>query len=279
MIQIGKINTMTIVKFLSFGAYVDGEQFGEILVPRKYLLSEWKVGDKVDLFVYTDSEDRLVATTEQPMIQAGGFALLSVKQLTPFGAFLECGLSKDLLVPFKEQHHRLQLGEKVVAYAYVDPKSQRMVATTKIESHLKMVGEDIYKPKDRVKIILYQRTDLGYKVIVDQKYKGLLYADEVFTDISYGDKMEAYVDQIRNDGKIDIVLYKTGYNKVIDFSVQLLEYIKSNKGFIPYTDNTDPDKIYHTFGVSKKTFKKAVGDLYKKQIIVIEKEGIRLRKV
>ena len=277
MIQIGKYNILPIVKFLDFGAFVSGEPFGEILVPRKYVSPEWKVGDEINVFVYTDSEDRLVATTEQPLIQAGGFAILRVSQCTQVGAFLACGLSKDLLVPFREQHHRLQVGEKVVAYAFVDPQSQRLVATTKIEGRLRTVEQGLYKTKDRVKAIVYQKTDLGYKVIVDQKYRGLLYADEVFSDIRYGDKLDAFVEQIRPDGKIDVVLYKTGYNKVVDFSVQLLEYIKSNSGYVPFTDKTDPDRIYRVFGVSKKTFKKAVGDLYKKELVLLEADGIRLK--
>ncbi len=279
MTRIGRYNKLTITRKLDFGLIADGgEPFGEILIPGRYVQADWKIGDEVNVFVYTDSEDRLVATTEQPLIQAGGFAVLRVKQMTPVGAFLECGLLKDLLVPYREQHHRLQEGEKVVAYAFVDPQTQRMVASTKIEEHLRTEGSDIYRPKDSVQIIVYQRTDLGFKVIVDQQYKGMLYADEVFSDLHYGDKMRAFVDQVRPDGKLDIVLYKTGYNKVVDFSAYLLEYIRSNHGFVPYTDRTDPDVIYKVFGVSKKTFKKAVGDLYKKQWIDLTEDGLKLIK-
>ena len=275
MIQIGKYNTLKITRTLDFGVIVEGEPYGEILVPRKYVEPEWEIGQEVSVFVYTDSEDRLVATTEQPLIQAGGFAVLRVKQVTKVGAFLECGLAKDLLVPYREQHHRLQAGEKVVAYAYVDPQSRRLVASTKVDGFLSTQGAERYRPKDRVKIIVYQRTDLGYKFIVDQKYKGMVYADEVFSPLGYGDRLSAYVDCVRPDGKLDIVLQKTGYNKVVDFSEHLAEYIRSNGGFIPFTDNTDPERIYRVFGVSKKTFKKAVGDLYRKQWIVIEENGLR----
>ena len=278
MIQIGKFNRLPIVKFREFGAFVSGEPFGEILVPRRFVQPEWRVGDEVELFVYTDSEDRLVATTENPLIQAGGFAVLRVSQCTQVGAFLSCGLSKELLVPFREQHHRLQVGEKVVAYAFVDPKSQRLVATTKIEPFLQTPAAGTYKPKDRVRAIVYQYSELGYKVIVDQQYKGMLFADEVFEEIRYGDKLELFVDQLRPDGKLDLVLYKTGYNKVLDFSVQLWEHLKSSQGFLPFTDRTDPERIYRVFGVSKKTFKKAVGDLYRQHLIVLEEEGIRMAK-
>lgn len=278
MIQIGKYNKLKITRTLDFGVIVEGEPYGEILVPRKYVAPDWKIGDTVSVFVYTDSEDRLVATTEEPLIQAGSFAVLRVKEVTQVGAFLECGLSKDLLVPYREQHHRLQAGEKVVAYAYVDPDSQRMVATTKVERRLKPVESGIYQAKDSVQIIVYQRTELGYKLIVDQHYPGMLYANEVFSELHYGDKMRAFVEIVRPDGKMDIVLYKTGYNKVVDFSGHLLECIRSNSGFLPYTDRSEPDEIYRKFGVSKKTFKKAVGDLYKKQLIELEEEGICLKR-
>lgn len=278
MISIGKYNKLKITRTLDFGVIVEGEPYGEILVPRKYVAPDWKVGDTVSVFVYTDSEDRLVATTEQPLIQAGEFAVLRVKQMSQVGAFLECGLLKDLMVPYREQHHRLQAGEKVVAYAYVDPNTRRMVASTRIDNHLKTVEAGVYQPKDSVQVIVYQRTELGYKVIVDQHYHGMLYANEVFTELHYGDKMRAFVDQVRPDGKIDIVLYKTGYNKVVDFSDRLLECIRSSSGFLPYTDRTDPEEIYRKFGVSKKTFKKAVGDLYKKQLILLEEGGLRLKR-
>lgn len=275
MIQIGRYNTLKITRKLDFGLIVEGEPYGEILLPRKYADPAWEIGQEVEVFVYTDSEDRLVATTEQPLIQAGGFAVLRVKQVTKVGAFLECGLAKDLLVPYREQHHRLQAGEKVVAYAYVDPQSGRLVASTKVEHFLGTQGSERYRPKDKVRIIVYQRTELGYKVIVDQKYKGMVYADEVFTPLDYGERTSAYVDCVRPDGKLDIVLQKTGYNKVVDFSERLTEYIRSNGGFIPYTDATDPEVIHRVFGVSKKTFKKAVGDLYKRQQIALEEGGLR----
>ena len=277
MIQIGRYNKLKITRTLDFGVIVEGEPYGEILVPRKYVAPDWKIGDEVCVFVYTDSEDRLVATTEEPLIQAGSFAVLRVKEVTQVGAFLECGLAKDLLVPYREQHHRLQAGEKVVAYAYVDPDTRRLVATTRIEHRLKGAEEGIYRPKDSVQVIVYQRTELGYKVIVDQRHPGMLYANEVFTELHYGDKMRAFVDQVRPDGKLDIVLYKTGYNKVVDFSDQLLECIRSSSGFLPFTDRSDPEDIYRKFGVSKKTFKKAVGDLYKKQLIDLEDGGLRLK--
>ena len=278
MVLIGKYNDLKITRTLEFGVIVEGEPFGEILVPRKYVQPEWRVGDVVTVFVYTDSEDRIVATTEQPLIQAGSFAVLRVKQVTQVGAFLECGLAKDLLVPHREQHHRLQAGEKVVAYAYVDDRTQRMVATTKIEKRLASCQRDFYRAKDSVKIIVYQRTELGYKVIVDQKYKGMVYSDEVFEPLDYGERRQAYVEQVRPDGKLDIVLYKTGYNKVVDFTERLEEYIRSNGGFIRFNDSTDPAEIQRVFGVSKKTFKKAVGDLYKRRRIVLREDGLEWKK-
>ena len=278
MIRIGKYNDLKITRTLDFGVIVAGEPFGEILVPRKYVEPGWKVGDTVSVFVYTDSEDRLVATTEQPLIQAGGFATLRVRQLTPVGAFLDCGLAKDLLVPYREQYHRLQVGERVVAYAYVDEKTQRLVATTKVEPHLLPAPADAYRPKERVKIIVYQQTDMGYKVIVEQRYKGMVYANEIFSGLRYGERADAYVEQIRPDGKIDLVMYKTGYAKVVDFSDTLLDRIRSNGGSLPYTDRTDPETIYRVFGVSKKTFKKAVGDLYRKRMVELREEGLFLTR-
>ncbi|MCR5191045.1 MAG: GntR family transcriptional regulator [Bacteroidales bacterium] len=278
MVEIGRYNDLKITRKLDFGMIVDGGGYGEILVPRKYVLPEWHVGDTVTVFVYTDSEARLVATTEHPLIQSGRFAALRVKQITKVGAFLECGLLKDLLMPYREQYHRMQVGERVVVYAYVDEKTRRLVATSKVEQHLLPAPADAYRSKDRVDVLVYQRTELGYKVIVDQKYKGMLYYDEVFAGLRNGDRESAFVEQVRPDGKIDLVLYKTGYAKVVDFSDRLLEFLRSRGGYLPCTDKTDPETIYRMFGVSKKTFKKAVGDLYKKGLVQLEEDGIVLIK-
>lgn len=275
-IKLGEYNLLEVVKEVDFGVYLDGSEDGEILLPTRYVPQGCKPGDVLNVFIYLDMDERLIATTLQPYVKVGEFACLEVAWVNQYGAFLDWGLMKDLFVPFREQKMKMIKGNSYVVHVHLDEDSYRIVASAKIE---KFLSKDMpeYNPGDEVEVLIWQKTDLGFKVIVDNKFSGMIFKNEIFTDVRTGMKMHAYIKQVRPDGKIDLELQKGGVKKVEDFADTLLEYIRSNGGSTPLNDKTDADVIYSTFGVSKKTFKKAVGDLYKKRMIVLEGEqGIRL---
>ena len=274
-IILGKYNQLEVVKEVDFGVYLNGDEDGEILLPKRYVPEGTKPGDILNVFIYLDMEERLVATTLQPYVQVGEFACLEVAWVNQFGAFLNWGLMKDLFVPFREQKMKMQKGKRYVVYVHLDEESYRIVASAKVEHFLSTEKPD-YQPGQEVEVLVWQRTELGYKVIVENKFSGMLYHNEIFQPLEVGMRLTAFIKQVRPDGKIDLVLQKAGARKVDDFSEVLWQYIKDNDGFTPLNDKTDAEVIYHTFGVSKKTFKKAVGDLYKKRRIVLEEDGIHL---
>ena len=274
-IKLGKYNQLEVVKEVDFGVYLNGDEDGEILLPKRYVPEGTKPGDILNVFIYLDMEERLVATTLQPYVQVGEFACLEVAWVNQFGAFLNWGLMKDLFVPFREQKMKMQKGKRYVVYMHLDEESYRIVASAKIEHFLSTEKPD-YQPGQEVEVLVWQRTELGYKVIVENKFSGMLYHNEIFQPLEVGMRLTAFIKQVRPDGKIDLVLQKAGARKVDDFSEVLWQYIKDNDGFTPLNDKTDAEVIYHTFGVSKKTFKKAVGDLYKKRRIVLKGDGIHL---
>ena len=255
-IELGKYNTLEVVKEVAFGMYLDGGEEGEILLPSRYVPQDCKVGDKLNVFIYLDNEERLVATT-----------------LTPF---LNWGLMKDLFVPFREQKMKMQVGKKYVVHAHLDDESYRIVASAKVDRYLSK-EKAAYESGQEVDILIWQKTDLGFKAIINDEYSGLLYESEIFQPLHTGMRMKAYVKQVREDGKIDLLLQKPGQAKVEDFSATLLDYIREQGGRIALNDKSPAEEIYATFGVSKKTFKKAVGDLYKKHLVVLEEDGIRIR--
>ena len=274
-IKLGKYNQLEVVKEVDFGVYLNGDEDGEILLPKRYVPEGTKPGDILNVFIYLDMEERLVATTLQPYVQVGEFACLEVAWVNQFGAFLNWGLMKDLFVPFREQKMKMQKGKRYVVYVHLDEESYRIVASAKVEHFLSTEKPD-YQPGQEVEVLVWQRTELGYKVIVENKFSGMLYHNEIFQPLEVGMRLTAFIKQVCPDGKIDLVLQKAGARKVDDFSEVLWQYIKDNDGFTPLNDKTDAEVIYHTFGVSKKTFKKAVGDLYKKRRIVLEEDGIHL---
>ncbi|MBM6882692.1 S1 RNA-binding domain-containing protein [Bacteroides caecigallinarum] len=275
-IKLGEYNLLEVVKEVDFGVYLDGGDDGEILLPTRYVPLDCKPGDVLNVFIYLDMDERLIATTLQPYVKVGEFACLEVAWVNQFGAFLDWGLMKDLFVPFREQKMKMVKGNSYVVHVHLDEDSYRIVASAKVEKYLSKEMPE-YNPGDEVDIMVWQKTDLGFKVIVDNKFCGMIFKNEIFTDVRTGMRMTAYIKQVRPDGKIDLELQKGGVKKVEDFADTLLEYIRSNGGSTPLNDKTDADVIYNTFGVSKKTFKKAVGDLYKKRLIVLEGEqGIRL---
>ena len=274
-IELGKYNQLEVVKEVDFGVYLNGGEEGEILLPKRYVPEGCKPGDVLNVFIYLDNEERLIATTLQPLVQVGEFACLEVAWVNEFGAFLDWGLMKDLFVPFREQKMKMQKGHRYVIHAHVDEESYRIMASAKIERYLSKDIPD-YEPGQEVEVMVWQKTDLGYKVIVENRYGGLVYQNEIFQLLQPGMKLTAYVRQVREDGKIDLALQQDGQRKVKDFSDVLLQFIKDQGGYTTLNDKSAAETIYDTFGVSKKTFKKAVGDLYKKRLVVLEEGGIRL---
>lgn len=277
MLKLGNWNELVIVRFTDHGAYLDGGDVGEVLMPKSYVLREMHPGDRVRVFVYLDQSERLVATTEQPRAVVGQFACLRVSWVNEYGAFLDWGLMKDLFVPFREQKMKMQVGKKYVIHAHLDDESYRIVASAKVDRYLSKEAAP-YEAGDEVNILIWQKTDLGFKAIIENKYGGLLYDSEIFQSLHTGDQVKAFIKQVREDGKIDLILQKPGFEKVDDFSKTLLQYIKDNGGQISLNDKSPADDIYATFGVSKKTFKKGVGDLYKKHLIILKEDGIILAK-
>lgn len=274
-INLGKYNQLEVVKTVDFGVYLDGGDDGEILLPSRYVPEDCRPGDMLNVFIYLDNEERLIATTLQPYVQVGEFAFLEVAWVNEYGAFLDWGLMKDLFVPFREQKMKMLKGHRYVVHAHVDEDSFRIMASAKVERYLSKERPP-YRPGEEVEVMAWQKTDLGYKVIVDNQFSGLVYQKEIFQALQPGMKLQAYVRQVREDGKIDLTLQKDGQEKVGDFAEVLLKHIQDQGGYTPLNDKSAAEDIYEAFGVSKKTFKKAVGDLYKKRLIVLEPGGIRL---
>ncbi|TLX72815.1 GntR family transcriptional regulator [Labilibacter sediminis] len=278
MVEIGKYNVLKVVKDLDFGLYLDGgEDLGEILIPRRYVPVNCTVGSELEVFIYLDSEDRLIATTEMPDAIVGEFACLEAVSVGKVGAFLDWGLPKDLLVPFREQKVNIEKGRKYVVYVYLDDESGRIAASSKIEKFLDNLPPE-YEEGQEVDIMITAKTDMGFKAIINGLHTGVIYANEVFRKLYKGDKFKAYIKKVRDDDKIDLMLEKPGYQKVDSIAQAILDKIKSCGGFMDVTDKSPADEISRRFGVSKKSFKKAIGSLYKQRIIAIEDEGIRLLK-
>lgn len=276
-IKLGRMNRLTVVKSVDFGLYLDGGREGEILLPARYVPKDTHIGDELDVFLYLDSEERLIATTEHPKAMVGDFAYLQVAWVNNFGAFLDWGLMKDLFVPFREQKMKMVKGQSYIVHLHVDEESYRIMASAKVEHYLSKEMPP-YAEGDEVDILVWQKTDLGFKVIVDNRFGGLIYDSEVFRQLHTGDRAKAYIKQVRPDGKLDLTLNLHGKAAVDDFSEVLLEHLHKNGGKTSLGDKSPAEEIYALFGVSKKVFKKAVGDLYKRRLIEITPEGLRLVK-
>ena len=274
-IILGDYNNLEIVKRVSFGLYLDGDEDGEILLPAKYVPDGYDIGDIIKVFVYLDNEERLVATTEEPLAKVGDFALLRVAWTNDYGAFLDWGLLKDLFVPFSEQEGKMVKGNSYLVYVTIDRKSYRIYASARLDKFLSRTKPP-YETDEEVDIIVWRRTDLGWKVIVNGNHSGLVFANEVFRDLKTGDRLKGYVKRVRTDGKIDIVLQRHGVAGDDDSSMRLLSAIEAQRGFLPLNDNSSPDEIYSMLGMSKKAFKRAAGKLYKQRLIIIDDDGLRL---
>lgn len=275
MIEIGKYNTLRVVKDLDFGLYLDGGSAGELLLPARYVPKNTKVGDKLEVFIYHDNEGRLICTTDHPKAITGEFAWMQVRSVSNAGAFLDWGIMKDLLVPHREQKAEMAEGRWYLVYVYLDQASQRIVASARINKFLDNIPP-VYEKNDEVDLIVADETDMGYKVIVNNAHWGLVYKNEVFNPLRKGEKLKGYVKEVREDEKIDVSLYKLGYDKIDGIAQKVLEVLKQNGGYLPVHDKSDAEEISLLFGCSKKSFKKAIGSLYKQQLIALEKEGIRL---
>lgn len=277
MIKIGEYNELTILRTSDHGLWLSGDdEYKDILLPKRFVASEMKVGDLLKVFIARDSEDRIVATLETPKIVVGGVGVLEVTSVSPVGAFLNWGLSKDLLLPFSEQLWEPKIGDKVVVYVFLD-KASRPTATMKVERNLKKIAsEGEFKSNQKVNLILIDRTDLGYKAVVNQTHVGIIYASEVFRKLSYGLELDGYISKVRQDGKIDLLLNQMGHHGADETITKIIELLSGNNKFYPINDKTDPDQIYKLFGVSKKKYKIALGTLYKSRKIDIKDEGIYL---
>lgn len=276
MIEIGKYNTLRVVKVVDFGVYLDGEERGEILLPNEYVPKDCFLEDYLKVFVYFDSEDRIIATTEVPNIRVGEFAWMKVVSTSSVGAFLDWGLRKDLLVPFREQRDRMEEGKSYLVYAYVDESSDRIVATAKIEKYLDNVPVE-YKTGQEVDVLIARKSDMGYNVIVDNLHWGLVYRNEVFRPLKLGQKLKGYIKGIRKDDKIDITLQKKGYDRVDAIVEKILEKLEDNGGVLDVSDKTAPEIIYNLFECSKKDYKKAIGTLFKDKKIELTDTEIKLK--
>lgn len=273
--RLGEYNKLSILRFTSVGAYLGDKEDNDVLLPNKYLTEDMMLGDDIDVFLYRDSEDRLVATTEKPYIILNQFAYLKVKEVTPFGAFLDWGLEKDLLVPFREQAHKLEEGKYYLIYLMLDSATDRLVATSKTNKIFNKKVENI-ELNEAVSILIGDQTDLGVKVVVENKYQGLIYKNDIIDRLYRGETMIGYVFNIREDGKLDVRLSKSGVAKIEPNTKKVMALLEKNGGKINLSDKSKPEEINTLLGMSKKTFKQVIGGLYKNRVIKINDDSIEL---
>ncbi len=275
MATVGRYNTLKVLRETSSGYFLDGEELGDILLPGKFAPKGMKEGEEIEVFLYFDSEDRLIATTEDPYCEVGEFALLEIVEVNAVGAFLNWGLQKDLLVPFREQKVKMEPESWHIVHVYLDEQTNRIAASAKVDKFLDK-EPTTYKPGDEVELFIYGPCPLGYNAIINNSHWGMLYSGEVFQPLNRGEHITGYINKVREDGKIDLNLYPAGYKKAGTSAELIVEYLKRKNGFMPLTDKSPADEIYETFGISKRNFKMAVGSLYKSREIEIGQNGIRL---
>lgn len=275
MVEIGKINNLQVLKNLEHGIYLDGEHLGEILMPSRYVPDDCIVGESLEVFIYLDSADLLIATTEKPYVMVDECAYLEVVDVNQAGAFLDWGLPKDLLVPYSEQISPMEVGKSYTVLVFLDKNTDRIAATQRLDTYLSEVAQ-YFKPEQAVDLLIFGKTDLGYKAVINNTHIGLIYKNEVFQTLTHGEKLRGYIKTIRPDRKIDLCLQLPGESARDDLSSRILVYLKNNHGVSALTDKSSPEDIYENFAVSKKNYKKAIGTLYKKRLIRIEKDKITL---
>ncbi|MGZ8157782.1 MAG: CvfB family protein [Methylobacter sp.] len=274
MINIGKINKLKVVKQQGANVYLGNGLSGNVLLADRKLPATCEVGDTLDVFVYVDSEGHLAATAKKPLAEVGDIAWLKVVSLNYVGAFLDWGLPKDLLVPFSEQYHEMEVGRSYLVKVFLDDQN-RIAATTKIDKLLSDESDD-FEVGQKVSLIIADKSDLGVKAIINNSHWGMLYENELFQPVRKGQKLDGYIKQVREDHKIDLSLHQPGYGKVVSLTDTIIAKLKANNGELMLSDKSPPEAIYAAFGVSKKVFKQAVGALYKQQLITIDKSGIKL---
>ena len=276
MIKIGQINSLEVIKKADFGVFLDGDDYGSVLLPSKYVPEGTEIGEHVDVFLYFDSESQLAATIERPIAQVGEWGLMKIEGVNATGAFVNWGIKeKDLLIPYSEQRTRFSAGQTILVYVYTDKASGRIVGTTKFNKWLDKTPAN-YEVNEQVDLIIAERSQLGYKAIVNGKHWGMIFPSDVFGKLYIGKKLKGFIKHIREDGKIDLALQKVGVAKMDDLSSKILDLLEKKGGFLPLNDKSSPEAIFDAFRTSKGTYKKTIGGLYKQGKIVIEKDGIRL---
>jgi predicted RNA-binding protein (virulence factor B family) len=274
--EIGKYNTLRVIALTDSGTYLNGGELGEILLPKRFRPADCKVGDIIRVFIYVDGAERLVATTEKSYGQVGEFVSLKVAQVNKMGAFLDWGLPKDLLVPYNQQHSEMEVGKYYLVRIFLDQVTSRIAASSKLDKFIDIWPAE-YQQGDKVKLIIGGKTDLGFKAIVNDLHWGLLYDNEIFQPLRIGKHIEGYIKQVREDGRLDLILSRGSKNKVNDFSEKFLQHLRDNEGFSPLHDKSSPELIQRILGVSKKTFKATIGNLMKNGKVTIEKDGVRIK--
>ncbi|WP_440887975.1 CvfB family protein [Vibrio sp. WZ-1] len=276
MIKIGQINSLEVIKTADFGVFLDGEDYGSVLLPNKHVPEGTELGAHLDVFLYFDSESQLAATMDKPIAQVGEWGLMKIEGISNTGAFVNWGIKeKDLLIPFSEQRARFTAGQNILVYVYTDKASGRIVGTTKFNKWLDKTPAN-YEVNEEVNLIIAERSQLGYKAIVNGEHWGMIFPSDVFGKLFIGKKLKGYIKQVREDGKIDLALQKVGIAKMDDLSSKIMEQLEKKGGFLPLNDKSSPEAIFEAFRTSKGTYKKTIGGLYKDGKIVIEKDGIRL---
>jgi len=278
MSLIGQYSTLPVVNIVDFGVYLDaGDELGEVLLPKKYCPKGVEIDDELDVFIYLDSKDLPIATTVKPRATVGQFAYLKCTDENRFGAFLDWGLEKDVLVPFAEQHRPLEVGKSYLVYLYIDDIDHRITASSKVDKFLKDESDKQFKPRQKVELIIANTTDLGIKAIVNHSHWGLIHKSDIFDRLSFGQTKTGFIKQVRPDGRINLTF--DGGQASRDRNAQLvIDFLNKNDGQAPFHDKSDPKVISRVFGISKAAFKKAIGNLYKNGDIVIESSGIKLKK-
>jgi len=277
--EVGKYNSLQILRGTSVGMYLGDEEGNDVLLPHKYIPENAQIGENIEVFIYRDSEDRLIATTLKPLILLNQFAILEVVAATQFGAFLDWGLEKDLFVPFKEQNHKLQKGQYVPVYLYLDEQTDRVVASAKVHKYFKNLDGVELDEGQEVDLLVFEKTELGHNVVVNNLYKGLVYENETFRRLAWGDTTKGYVKLVRDEGKIDISLQPLGFLKTLEPNQKaILDKLQQSGGTLNLSDSSDPIEIQEVLEMSKKAFKKAIGVLYKDKKILIKDDSIVLNQ-
>jgi len=277
--KIGQKNLLEVIKIVPHGAYLQGGWLGEILLPKRFVPEDCEEGDPINVFVYLDSEDRFIATTEKSKAQVGEVAFLKVIEVNKVGAFLDWGLPKDLLVPFNQQQTTMEEGKSYLVYVYTDEETHRIAASSKLNKFIERHPEN-YEKGQKVQLMINAMTDIGYSAVIDHKDWGVLFYSDVVKPLTIGQRVNGFIKGVRDDGKIDLSLQSPNHdNKVDDLSLRIMNMLENQDGFLALSDKSPPKQIYDIFGVSKKSFKMTLGAMYKKRLITLEKEGIRLVEI